>query len=62
MESKDTPSRRITSKRPPPSVQKQEVKAPGDFKSSIGLKKKEIIEKVYFDNLTGYRSIRDTWR
>ena len=62
MESKDTPMRIITSKRSPPSVQKQEVEALGEFKSSIDPKEKEIIEKVYFDDLSGYRSIRDTWR
>jgi hypothetical protein len=62
MESKDTPRRRITSKRPPPSAPEQEVEAPGEFKSSIDPKQKEIIERVYFDDLTGYRSIRDTWK
>ena len=51
MESKDAPRRRITSKIPPPSVQKQEVEAPGEFKSSIDPKKKGITEKVYFDDL-----------
>ena len=60
MESKYTPRKRITSNRPPPSVQKQEVEAPGEFKSSSDPKKKEIIEKVY--DLTSYRSIRDTWK
>ena len=62
MESKYTPRGRITSKIPPPSAQKQEVETPGQSKSSIDPKKKEIIERVYFDDLTGYRSIRDTWK
>ena len=43
-------------------VQKQEVEAPGQYKSSIDPKKKDIIQRVYFDDLTGYRSIRDTWK
>ena len=46
MESKYTPGRRATSKRPPPIAQKQEVEALGEFKSSIDPEKKEIIEKV----------------
>ena len=62
MESEAKPKRRITSKRPPPSAPKQEVEAPKQFESSIDPKKKEIIEEVYFDDLTGYRSIRDTWK
>ena len=57
MESQATPRRRITSKIPPPSVQKQEVEAPGEFKSSIDPKEKEITKKVCFDNLTDCRSI-----
>ena len=62
MESEAKPTRRITSNRPPPSAPKQEVEAPKQFESSIDPKTKEIIEEVYFDDLTGYRSIRDTWK
>jgi hypothetical protein len=38
------------------------VEAPKQFESSIDPKKKEIIERVYFDDLTSYRSIKDTWK
>ena len=62
MESKDTPRRSITSNIPPPSAQKQEVEAPGQFKSSVDPKNKEVIERVYFDDLTSYTSVRDTWK
>ena len=61
MESKGTPRRVILSKRPPPDAPRQvEVQKP--FESSIDPEKKEIIGKVYFDDRTSYRNIRDTWK
>jgi len=30
--------------------------------SSIDPEKKDIIERIYFDDRTGYRSVRDTWK
>jgi hypothetical protein len=46
----------------PQSDQKQEVEAPKEFESSIDPEKKETIEEIDFDDRTGYRSIRDTWK
>ena len=38
------------------------VYVPKAHESSIDPEKKEIIEKIYFDDRTGYRSVRDTWK
>ena len=61
MESKATPRRIALSKRPPPDAPRHvEVQKP--FESSIDPEKKDVIERVYFDDMTGHRSIRDTWK
>ena len=38
------------------------VYIPKPHESSIDPEKKEIIENIYADDRTGYRSVRDTWK
>ena len=61
MEFEAKPRRRILSERSLPNAPKQ-VEVPKPPESSIDPEKKDIIERIYFDDRTGYRSVRDTWK